>query len=135
MDVEGRGRWLRRIEDGPVMLNDATVGGAVAKERGDLHAVTADSEDSDFPLDDGVFEELQEAVIAEVMRFGLMEKKDVDEVCAKEAEAVRERGAGFFGAELGFFGRGRDCSGSADEATLERRDSLDYRTRNAPGGT
>ena len=81
------------------MLNDATVGGAVAKERGDLHAVTADSEDSDFPLDDGVFEELQEAVIAEVMRFGLVEKKYVDEVCAEQVETVFEGGAGLFGAE------------------------------------
>jgi hypothetical protein len=78
-------------------------------------------------LSDRLSEELQEAIVCEVLRFGLVKKQNIDEVCPKEAQTGFERRTCLLSTELRFLRRRSDCAGRTDETPLQRRDALGYR--------
>jgi hypothetical protein len=81
------------------MLHNPTVCRALAKEFGELRAVTADAKATDLALSGSVAEELEESVVREVNGLGFVKQKDVDEVSAEGAQAIFERRVCVVGTE------------------------------------
>ena len=93
VDVEG-GSWFEwdfgLIEDGPVVLGNAAIGGAVTEECREFGAVAGNAEVADDLLCDGFVEEVVERGVGEVGGFGFVEEQEIDVRSAQGAEAAVE---------------------------------------------
>ena len=90
-----------RVENGPLVLQGAAVGGAFGEEGGDLVGAAADAEAADGSLLNEVFEEAEEGVVLEIAGGDFVEEPEVDVVGAEGGEAAVEGGPGLGGGEGG----------------------------------
>ena len=113
------------VENGPLVLQGAAVGGVGGEDGGDFVRAAADAEGADGSLFYFGLEEGQESVVLQVGGGGFVEEPEVDVVGAEGEEAAVEGGFGVGGGEGGAVLAARGGLGCVGEAVFEAGELLE----------